>query len=87
MAEPPLKEGGDQVTIADAFSGVASTAVGVPGSVAGVTAKEGAEDGESPRLFLATTLKVIEVPFASPVKLALRTFPTVTVKPVEDVTM
>ncbi len=87
MAEPPLKEGGDQVTTADVFSGVALTAVGAPGTVAGVTAKEGAEDGESPRLFLATTLKVIGVPFSKPVKLADKTFPTVTVKPVDDVIM
>jgi hypothetical protein len=82
-----LKEGGDQVTIADAFPGVADTDVGAPGSVAGVTAKEGAEDGESPRLFLATTLKVRGVPFSKSVNVAAKTFPTVTIKPVEDVTM
>ncbi len=87
MAEPPLKEGGDQLTIADAFSGVASTAVGASGTVAGVTAKEGAEDGESPRLFLATTVKVIGVPLSKPVKLVVKTFPTVITVPVEDVTM
>ncbi len=87
MAEPPLKEGADQVTIADAFSGVALTAVGAPGTVAGVMAKEDAEDGESPRLFLATTVKVTAVPFASPVKVILKTFPTVITAPVEDVTM
>ncbi len=61
--------------------------MGSPGTVAGVTAKEGAEDGESPTLFLATTVKVRGVPFSKPVKLALRTFSTVIVKPVEDVTM
>ncbi len=87
MAEPPLKEGGDQVTIADAFSGVALTAVGAPGTVAGVTAKEGAEDGESPRLFLATTVNVRGVPLVSPVKLADKTFPTVIAGPIEGVTM
>jgi hypothetical protein len=87
MAEPPLKEGGDHVTIADAFPDMALTAVGAPGTVAGVTAKEGAEYGESPRLFLATTLKVKGVPFTSPGKFAVKTFPTVIVKPVEDVTM
>jgi hypothetical protein len=87
MAEPPLKEGGDQVTTADLFPGVADTAVGAPGSVAGVIDEEGAEDGESPRLFRATTVKVRAVPLVSPVKFAVKTFPTVTIKPVEDVTM
>jgi hypothetical protein len=84
MAEPPLKEGGDQVTIADVFPGVASTAVGAPGTVAGVTAKE-REGGESPRLFLATTVKVIGIPLVSPVKFSVKTFPTVIAAPVEGV--
>ena len=87
MAEPPLKEGGDQVTIADVFPGVASTAVGAPGTVAGVIDKEGAEDRESPRLFLATTVKVIGVPFSKPINVAVKTFPTVTGDPFEGVTM
>jgi hypothetical protein len=87
MAEPPLKEGGDQVTTADAFPGVALTAVGAPGTVAGVTEEEAADDGESPRLFLATTVKVRAIPFTSPGKFAVKTFPTVINAPVEDVTM
>ena len=82
-----MKEGGDQVTTADAFPGVADTAVGAPGTVAGVTGEDAADDGESPRLFLATTVKVRAVPLVSPVKFAVKTFPTVTVKPVDDVTM
>ncbi len=86
-SEPPLKEGADQVTTADAFSGVADTSVGATGTVAGVTDKEGSEDGESPRLFLAITVKVRAVPLLSPVNVAVKSFPTVTVKPVEDVTM
>jgi hypothetical protein len=87
MAEPPFEEGGDQVIIADVFPGVALAAVGEPGTVAGVIDEEGAEDAESPTLFLATTVKVRAVPFSKPVNVAVRTFPTVTVRPVEDVTM
>jgi hypothetical protein len=87
MSVPPLNEGGDQVTTTDLFPGMVSTAVGAPGSVAGVTEEEAADDGESPRLFLATTVKVKGVPFASPVKFAVKTFPTVIAAPVEGVTM
>ena len=75
------------MTIADAFPAVADTSMGSPGTVAGVTAKEGAEDGESPRLFRATTLKLIGVPFSKPVKVTLRTFPTVIASPTEGVIM
>jgi hypothetical protein len=75
------------VTTADAFPAVADTSVGATGTVAGVTEEEAADDGESPRLFLATTVKVKAIPFTSPGKFAVKTFPTVTVKPVEDVTM
>jgi hypothetical protein len=77
----------DQVTTAYAFPAVADTFVGAPGTVAGVTAKEGAEDRESPRLFLATTVNVRGVPFVKPVKLAVRTFPTVKGDPIEGLTM
>jgi hypothetical protein len=65
---------------------VADTPIGAPGTTLGVIDKE-VEDVESPRLFLATTVNVRGVPFAKPVKLAVRTFPTVTGDPTEGVTM
>jgi hypothetical protein len=74
------------VTTADAIPGVADTPVGAPGSVLGVTGEE-VEDAESPTLFLATTLNVRGVPFSKAVKLAVKTFPTVTGDPIEGVTM
>ena len=77
MGEPPLKDGGDHVRTTKVFPGVASKFVGAPGIVAGVTLLEGAEAAESPTLFLATTVKVRGVPFATPVKVVVKTFPTV----------
>ncbi len=85
MIEPSFNPA-DQLTTADAFSAVADTPVGAPGSVLGVTEEE-VEDRESPTLFLATTVNVRGVPLVSPVRLAVRTFPTVTGDPTEGVTM
>ena len=65
------------MTTTEVFPGVASTPVGAAGTVAGIMAEEGEEDAESPTLFLATTVKVRGVPFAKPVKVAVKTFPTV----------
>src|SRR2546421_674770 len=36
IGEPPLSTGADQVTVAEAFSGLATTPVGAPGTVIGV---------------------------------------------------
>jgi hypothetical protein len=60
--------------------------MGAPGSVLGVTEEE-AEDRESPTLFLEITVNVTGIPFVKPVKVAVRTFPTVTGDPFEGVTM
>ncbi len=86
MAEPSLNPS-DQVTTADAFSAVADTPVGAPGSIFGVTEKEAEDDRESPTLFLATTVNVIGIPLVSSVKVAEKTFPTVKGEPTEGVTM
>ncbi len=86
MAEPSFNPA-DQETTADAFLRVADTPIGAPGSALGVTEKEAEEDEESPALFLATTVNVRGVPFVSPVKVTVKTFPTVTGDPTEGVTM
>jgi hypothetical protein len=86
MSEP-LSTGADQLTIADSFPAVADTPLGVSGTLAGVTAEEADEGGELPRLFTAWTVKVTVIPFVSPVRLAVKTFPTVIAAPVEGVTM
>jgi hypothetical protein len=85
MTEPVFNPA-DQVTTANEFPGVADTPMGAPGTVLGVTGEE-AEDVESPTLFLATTVNVTGVPLVSPVRVAVRTFPTVTGDPFEGVTM
>ena len=86
IGEPPLK-GAVQVTTAEEFPGVANTAVGTPGMVAGVTAIDGEDEAEFPTLFTALTVKVTAVPFASPVRVAVKTFPTVIAAPTEGVTI
>jgi hypothetical protein len=67
MALPPLLAGATKVTLAWALPGVAVTAVGAPGTVAGVTLFEGDDCALDPTAFVATTLKVYAVPFVSPV--------------------
>jgi hypothetical protein len=86
MTEPP-SAAADQVTTAEAFPRVADTAVGTSGFVIGVTAEEGIDGVELPKLFTAMTVKVMTVPFVSPVRLAVRTFPTVIADPTDGVTM
>ena len=76
ISEPPSDVGAYHVTVAERLPEVAYTPVGTPGSDAGVS-ETGAEGTESPTLFLATTVNVRANPFVSPVKVAVRTFPTV----------
>ena len=47
------------------------TAVGAPGTVAGVTAVDALEKAEVPAELVAETLNVYAVPFVSPVTVAL----------------
>ncbi len=63
---PPVSAGALQETVADAFAPTALTAVGAPGTVAGVTAAEAAEAGPGPFPFVARTVNVYGVPFARP---------------------
>ena len=86
-AEPPLLAGAVQVTTAEAFPGVADTAVGAPGAVGkdnGVTAALASEAGEVPAAFVAVTVNVYEVPLVSPVTVAEVPIITVAVAPPGD---
>ncbi len=76
----------DQLTTAKAFPALADTSVGAPGTTFGLTGEE-LEGGESPSLFLATTVNVRGIPFVSPVKVTVKTFSTVKGDPIEGVTM
>ena len=67
MALPPSLTGGVKLTLADRFPAVAVTAVGAPGTVAGVTLFEAVDGALEPAAFVATTVKVYAVPFVSPV--------------------
>ena len=59
IAAPPSSAGGVNVTFAwPSPAAVAPTPVGAPGTPAGVTAFDGAEDGPSPVRFVAFTVKV-----------------------------
>jgi hypothetical protein len=58
IALPPLLTGAVKVTLACALPPVAVTAVGAPGTVAGVTLFDGADAGPEPAVFVATTVNV-----------------------------
>lgn len=55
IGAPPLLDGAFQSTVARAFPADAVTAVGAPGTVAGVTALLNEEATESPAIFVAFT--------------------------------
>ena len=67
IALPPLVTGAKKLTLAVVLPGVAVTAVGAPGTVAGVTLFEAVEAAPEPAAFVATTVNVYAVPFVSPV--------------------
>ena len=68
---PPLLAGDAHATFAERTAAVALTEVGGSGVVAGVTTSEAMLCGESPALFVATTVNVYAVPFVRPVQFAL----------------
>src|SRR5665648_799197 len=82
--EPPLLAGAVQLTIAEAFPGVANTAVGAPGTVLGVTTALATDAGEVPTLLVAVTVNVYAVPLASPVTVPVVTSVVLTVAPPGD---
>ena len=66
MGEPPVEPGAVNDTVAWVFPATAETAVGAPGTVAGVTAVDGVDAAPGPTAFVAVTVKVYAVPFARP---------------------
>ena len=67
--EPPLLAGATHVTARLALPLVATTAVGLPGTVAGVTVAELADGRLEPTVFLAITWITYAVPLIRPVTL------------------
>jgi hypothetical protein len=63
----PLSDGAVKLTLASAFPAVANRFEGASGVDAGVTGLDADDGAESPRLFVATTVKVYEEPFVRPV--------------------
>ena len=64
---PPLKAGATKATLTCELPIVPTTPVGAPGTVAGITALDGADAGPVPDAFVAVTVNVYEVPFVRPV--------------------
>ena len=59
MAEPPLEDGAVHVTTEEALAPeVALTAVGMPGTVVGVTGSEAADASPVPAALVAVTVNV-----------------------------
>ena len=67
IAAPPLLAGAAKLTVACVLPATALALVGAPGTVAGVTALDGALAGPEPTLLVAVTVKVYVVPLVSPV--------------------
>ena len=67
IAEPPVLAGAVHVTARLALPLTATTAVGMPGTVAGVAGAELADGGLIPTAFLAITLMTYAVPLVRPV--------------------
>jgi len=67
IAEPPLEAGAVHDTVTCALPDAPVTAVGNPGTVAGVTEAEAAEGAPVPAELVAVAEKVYAVPLARPV--------------------
>ena len=63
MGQPPLEAGAVQETAAEALPAVATTPVGEPGTVDGVTLLEAIEGKPVPTPLVAVTVNVYGVPF------------------------
>ena len=84
---PPLLAGATNATLAEVFPAVATTPVGAPGTVTGITADEAADATELPTAFVATTVKVYDVPFVNPVTFMGEVAPVAVKLPGLDVTV
>jgi hypothetical protein len=67
MALPPFEMGAVKATLAFKLAEVATTLVGAPGTVLGITEAEELEATELPALVVATTVNVYVVPLVKPV--------------------
>jgi hypothetical protein len=75
MLAPPLLTGAVHDTAAEAFPPTADTAVGAPGTVAGVTELDAPELAPLPTLFVAVTVNLYPVPLVKPVTRQLVVLP------------
>ncbi len=75
IALPPFEVGAVQLSVACPLPAEAETFVGALGGPIGVTAFEGVDAGPVPAPFVAVTVKVYEVPFMSPVTVAVVVVP------------
>ena len=66
IGSPPSSEGGDHETTVDVSPARTESAVGAPGTDAGVALAELVENADSPIAFIAATVNVYEPPFVSP---------------------
>ena len=87
IALPPLEAGAVKLTVAWALPGVAEAPVGAPGTVAGVTEFEGADDGPVPAALVAVTVKVYAVPLVRPVTVIRVPVPVRVIPPGLEVTV
>ena len=86
-AEPPLFAGAVNATFALALDPEAETAVGAPGTVAGMTAAEGSDTKLVPKPLVAVTVNVYDVPFVNPVTINGEAEPVFVKFPGLDVTV
>jgi hypothetical protein len=68
---PPSVVGASHDTEAEPSPAAATTPEGAPGTVAGVTALEGSDDGPVPAALIACTVNVYIVPLFNPVIVVL----------------
>ena len=87
IALPPSLAGATNATLAEVFPAVATTPVGAPGTVAGVTADEAADAKELPTAVVASTVKVSTVPFVKPVTVSGELAPVAVLPSGLDVTV
>jgi hypothetical protein len=67
IALPPFELGAVKLTVAWALPATAVTPVGAPGTVAGVTLFDAADEGPVPIALVAFTVNVYAVPLVRPV--------------------
>jgi hypothetical protein len=83
----PFAAGAVKVTVAAALPRTALTAVGAPGTAAGVTATEAADAELVPAALVAVTVKVYAVPLVKPVTVIGLAVPVPVIAPGDDVTV